>query len=287
MPIPYTTDSLEKIPEIYRALYTEKNDQGETVWIATGMSGVVPRDVHEKFRDNNVALKEQIENLSAVNSKWAEIGDDPDQVKSENLRAKEVLEKLDNKDLIEAENFKNALETKTQAMKDELSGKVAAMERRALEAESKAKQAEESLRQFRLDTEIQSASIDVGVKAKAMVDVRGRALLAGWTLNEQGQPVLRNKSGLVEHGSDGYPLTLREWMRGPLYEEAEHIFEKGTGGGAPGSMSNSNKGLEKYGNVNPFDPKTKNFTIQSQIATENPQLAQQLARQAGVRYPFS
>lgn len=288
MPIPYKTDAFEKIPEAYRELYTEKKDSdGKTVFVATAVEGVVPKETHDNFRDTNLALKQQVEHLLEENRKWAEIGGEPDDVKSELLRARETNEKVQNKDLIAAETFKGALETKTQAFKDELMGKLSAMEKRALEAEAKAKSAEEGLRQFKLDTEIQGASVDVGVRAKAMVDVRNRAVLAGWTLNEEGTPVLKNKStGLVEHGSDGYPLTLREWMQGPLYQEAEHIFEKGTGGGAPGSSNNSINGASKYDNINPWDPKTRNITLQSRIASEDPELAGRMKRQAGVKGAF-
>ena len=285
MAIPYRVDSLEKVPEAFRELYVEKNEGGKISFIA-GVEGVSPKEVVDDFRTNNISLREQVEHLSESTKRWTELGEEPDVVKAELLQLRELKEKVNNKELVAAEGFKTALESKTQAMKDELSGKVSAMEKRALEAEARAKQAEENLKQFRLDTEIQAASIDVGVKAKAMVDVRGRAVLAGWTLNEQGQPVLRNKAtGLVEHGSDGYPLTLREWMRGPLYEEAEHIFEKGTGGGAPGSSNNSANGSQKYP-YNPWAKETRNITLQSKITSEDPMLAEQFKKQAGVRGYF-
>lgn len=280
MPIPYRVDDLEKVPEAYRTLYTEKNDSGKISYIAQ-VEGVSPKDVVDDFRTNNIALREQNEHLLAESRKWQELGAEPDVVKASLLQYNELKQKIEGKELIAAEGFQKAVETKVGSVKEELTGRVSAMEKRALEAEQKAAKAEENLRQFRLDTEIQAASIDVGVKAKAMVDVRNRSVGAGWTLNENNVPVLKDANGIVMLGNDGYPLTLREWMQGPLYEDSEHLFEQGKGGGAPGS----NGGMANGGNKYPYNPweqgRKPNLTLRSQILSENPQLAEQMKRQAG------
>ena len=285
MPIPYRVDDLEKVPEAFRTLYTEKNEGGKVSFIAQ-VEGVSPKDVVDDFRNNNIALREQNEALLAESRKWQELGVEADVAKASLLQFNELKAKIEGKELIAAEGFQRAVETKVGTVKEELTGRVTAMEKRAIEAEQKAAKAQEELRMFRLDTEIQSSAIDTGVKAKAMVDVRGRALLAGWTLSDDGKPVLKDVNGLVVTGNDGYPLGLREWMSGSLYEESEHLFEQGKGGGAPGSNGGGANGLAKYGNTNPWDKKTRNLTLQSQIAIENPTLADQLARQAGVKRLF-
>jgi hypothetical protein len=285
LPIPYRVDDLEKIPEAYRGLYIEKKEADKLFFIAQ-VEGVSPKDVVDDFRNNNIALREQNEALLAESRKWQELGLEADVAKASLLQFNELKAKVEGKELIAAEGFQKAVETKVGTVKEELTGRVAAMEKRAVEAEQKAAKAQEDLRNFKLDTEIQNSAIDVGVRAKAMIDVRTRAKLAGWTLNEQGNPVLKDANGLVVSGADGYPMSLREWMNGPLYEEAEHIFDKSTGGGAPGSNGGGANGLAKFGNINPWDKKTRNLTLQSQIATENPALADQLSRQAGAKRLF-
>jgi hypothetical protein len=280
LPIPYRVDDLEKVPEAFRGLYTEKNEGGKISFIAQ-VEGVSPKDVVDDFRTNNIALREQNEALLAESRKWQEIGAEPDVVKASMLQFQELKQKIEGKELIAAEGFQKAVETKVGTIKDALGGRVSAMEKRALEAEAKAHQAQEELRNFRLDTEIQASAIDVGVRAKAMLDVRGRARLAGWTLDEKGTPILKDGNGIVVLGTDGYPLSLREWMSGPLYEEAEHVFDTSKGGGAPGSNGGSLNGSSKYP-YNPWEQGRKpNLTLRSQILSENPALADQMKRQAG------
>jgi hypothetical protein len=280
LPIPYRVDDLEKVPEAFRGLYTEKNEGGKISFIAQ-VEGVSPKDVVDDFRTNNIALREQNEALLAEQRKWQEIGAEPDVVKASLLQFNELKGKVEGKELIAAEGFQRAVESKVGTIKEELGGRVSAMEKRALEAESKAHLAQEELRNFKLNTEIQASAIDVGVRAKAMIDVLGRARNAGWTLDEKGTPVLKDSNGIVSLGADGYPLALREWMSGPLYEEAEHVFDKSKGGGAPGNSNGSINGASKYP-YNPWESGRKpNLTLRSQILSENPALADQLKRQAG------
>lgn len=280
MPIPYRVDDLEKVPEAFRGLYTEKNEGGKVSFIAQ-VEGVSPKDVVDDFRTNNIALREQNEALLAESRKWQEVGAEPDVVKASMLQFNELKAKIEGKELIAAEGFQKAVETKVGTIKEELGGRVSAMEKRALEAEAKAQQAQEELRTFKLDTEIQASAVDVGIRAKGMIDARTRARIAGWTLDEKGTPILKDANGIVVLGADGYPLALREWMSGPLFEEAEHLFDRSKGGGAPGSNGGSLNGSSKYP-YNPWEAGRKpNLTLRSQILSENPTLADQMKRQAG------
>ena len=282
MAIPYRTGSLETVPEAYRDLYVEKRE-GEKVFYVATVDGVSPKEVVDDFRNNNLSLIEQVRSLGEITKRWNEVGEDPEQVKTELAQLREIHEKVKNKELVAQEGFKTALESKTQAFKDEMTGRLTQMEKKLQEAEREAEKAKNELRQHKLDTEIQAASVEVGVRAKAMIDVRSRAVLAGWTLNDEGQPVLRGKEGIIERGRDGYPLTIREWLQTTLYEAADHMFEKGTGGGSPGHISSNLSGLQKYGGVNPWDEKHRNITMRQRILEEDPQLAAQLRAQVGFR----
>lgn len=285
MGIPFKVKSLEEVPEAYRGLYVEKSDKGEVFHIAQ-IEGAAPKETVDDFRNNNIALREQNEGLLTRDRQWQEIGLEPDVVKASLVQFNELKAKVEGKELIAAEGFQKAVETKVTGFREEMSGRLTAMEKRAIEAENKAKDAENNLRSFKLDTEIQGAAIDVGVRPKAMVDVRNRAVGAGWSVNEQGTPVLKDANGIVMLGKDGYPLTIREWMQGPLYEESDHLFEPSTGGNGRGNTASTNNGLNKYGGVNPWAKETRNITLQSTIAKEDPNLADQLARQAGVKRLF-
>lgn len=285
MTIPFKAKTLEEVPEAYRGLYVEKTDKGETFFIAQ-IDGAAPRETVDEFRNNNIALREQNDGLLSRDRQWQEIGLEPDVVKANLVQFNDLKAQVEDKKLIAAEGFQKALESKVVGFREEMTGKLTATEKRAVDAENRAKESENKLRSYMLDTQIQGAAIDVGVRAKAMVDVRNRAVGAGWAVNDQGTPVLKDSNGITLLGKDGYPLTIREWMQGPLYEESDHLFEPSTGGNGRGNTASSNNGLNKYGGVNPWAKETRNITLQSTIAKEDPNLADQLARQAGVKRSF-
>ena len=56
-------------------------------------------------------------------------------------------------------------------------------------------------------------------------------------------------------------------------------------GGAPGSSNNSANGSQKYP-YNQWAKETRNITLQSKITSEDPMLAEQFKKQAGVRGYF-
>lgn len=83
-----------------------------------------------------------------------------------------------------------------------------------------------------IDNRLMLAAQKAGVKASAVPDVlsRGRTI---YDLNETMDDIVaRDSKGAELYGKNGKVLQPEEWMT-TLAEEAEHLFERGNGSGAP------------------------------------------------------
>lgn len=126
-----------------------------------------------------------------------------------------------------------------------------------------------------IDGSLRSAAVEAGITKTAIEDVvfRGRQV---FNLDEKDRPIPRDPNGNMLVGKDGItPLSAVEWLDS-MKKIAPHWWPPSQGGGAmPGDAG-------KPARVNPWKKESFNLTQQGMIFRDNPELARELMREAGV-----
>jgi hypothetical protein len=246
MALKATIKSLNDVDEAFRSLYVQQGD----VYVLDLDDSDFKAKIGE-FRDNNVALKQEIEKLQKQAGTTDEMRemlkryegiDDPD-------AAREALEKIksiEEKKLIDAGQIDQVVEQRlnerTDRMKRDYESKIEALEKANGDWEAKYQGTHGRLSEVLIDTALQQAVTGVApIKKGAMQDIlsRGRRV---WSLNDQGLPEARNAEGKIMYGKDGKePITQEEWAQSLLYD-APYLFEGNAGGGAGGGGGGGNTG---------------------------------------------
>ncbi len=200
-------DSLDAVEEAFRPLYVEKDGKFHVT-----IDGLVPKTRVDEFRDNNLTLKRQMDELTARYD-----GIDPDVARE--LAAKAAKDR--DKKLIDAGKVEELLAERVGAMKGDYE--------KTLKAEQDAKAAlTRQLEGLVIDNAIRDAAAKTGVRSTAVDDVllRGRMLYKlqdGKAVPMDGDKVIFGKSG------DAMPI--EEWVS-TLVEKAPHLFEPSNGAGS-------------------------------------------------------
>lgn len=218
MALKLTVASLDEVPEEHRALYVEKDGK-----YALPVEGAVEKARLDEFRDGNVALKKQIEELQAKFN-----GIDPE-------AARELLEqqkKQRNKELIEAGKVEELLAERVSSMRAEYENALKALH------EEKSTLAT-TLEGLVIDNALRDAAVKNGVRPSAIEDVllRGKRVFK----LQEGQAVGMDGDRPL-YGKDGSPMSVSEWVSG-LSNQAPHLFEISTGSNAKATNSASGSGV--------------------------------------------
>jgi hypothetical protein len=200
--------SIDEAPEALREFYTEKDGS-----FVLSVEGAVPKDRLDEFRDSNIALKKQIDDLTV---KFGDV----DPAKYRDLLDKEQQQR--EKKLIDAGKVEELLAERTGAMKAEFEKQTKALE---TDRATLTRQLEGLV----IDNGLRDAAAKAGVRPTAIDDVllRGRAIFR----LQDGQAVPMDGDKPV-FGKEGNPMAIGEWV-GSLVEKAPHLFEPSIGGGAP------------------------------------------------------
>lgn len=205
-------DSLDGLSDELKKLYVQKDGK-----FHLDVEGVVPKDRLDEFRNNNIELKKQ---LDEITGKYKDI--DPEQVR-ELLKQDKALKE---KKLLDAGKVEELLEERTKAMKADYDTKIKALTEKDEKATSQ-------LERLLVDNTIQAEAVKAGVRETAMEDVllRGRSRYKV----QDGKAVPVSPDGKIIYGKDGTsPESMTEWLGG-LSSAAPHLFNPSTGGGANGS----------------------------------------------------
>jgi hypothetical protein len=201
--------TLDEVPEAARSFYTEASGGG----FALAVEGVVPKEKVDEFRQNNLALKRQNEELLAKFD-----GIDPD-------AARELLgqqAQLRERKLIEAGKVDELVQERVSGLiKDhQKTLGVLTQERDGLQ---------QQLHTHLVHGEVRTEALKAGVRAAALDDVILRADTV-FRAHEGAPAAFKGKEML--YGKDGVnPLRPAEWI-GTLRDTAPHLFEPSTGSGA-------------------------------------------------------
>lgn len=245
MPLKYKYASKGEVPAEHASLYVERD--GAFVLDA---EGVVDKAKHEEFRQNNIALANQLKRFEGI---------DPDAVR----QLADEKRKLEEAAQLKAGEVDKVIDARLKTARadwDKQHGVVVA-ERDALHGR---------LTAIQIDQAVVSEATKRGLRPTAIPDITSRARLTFKLVDGVPQAFDGEK---IRTGKDGVsPMTLAEWVDA-LVSDAPHLFEANAGGGAAGSSSG---GAGNRSVKNPFRKETWNITEQMKIEKSDPQLAARL-----------
>lgn len=218
MTLKATYAKLEEIPEAHREFYVEKDGK-----FSLTVEGLVSKDRLDEFRETNVALKKQVEEL---NEKFTDI--DPELYRE----MREKAEKERTKKLIAADKVDEVVADAVKAAR-------AGFDKQLKGVEDEKRKLNIQLESLLIDNSVRDSAAKSGVRAGAVEDVLLRArqvfkVVDGKAVAFDGDKQL--------FGSTGDPLTVTEYITGKLTESAPHLFEPSQGGGARKAEGGSSGG---------------------------------------------
>lgn len=233
MKLKSVVDTLESVPEALRELYAERDGKFH-LDLDGEPSGFVPKGKLDEFRNNNVTLMKQLEELKGRSLTPEEL--------EEYKKIKEERQKMADKELIDKGDFEKLLEQRTSRMKSEYERQIQALQEATDAMEAELIEANEQLAGTLITSEISKAISAVGALRKgAMDDVIARAQRV-WTF-EEGKILPKDHEGTTIFGKDGKgPMSMPEWCQS-LAESAPYLFESSQGGNANGNSQGGGGGL--------------------------------------------
>lgn len=212
MALKFEVESLDNVDEAHRSLYTEQNGK-----FVLAVDGVVPKTKLDEFRNNNVDLKRQ---LDEVNGKFKDI----DPVLYRELTSEH--QKLKDKKLIDAGKIDELVDERVKTLRSTLEG-----ERDGYKAQAQTTRAR--LESLLIDNEVSRFALESGCVETALDDIVSRARTQ-FKLDKDDRAVAMDGEKII-YGADGTsPMTIKEWMSA-LVTKAPHLFKGSSGGGAGGS----------------------------------------------------
>lgn len=240
-----------EIPAGLENLYVERDGA-----FVLDVEGVAAKSVVDEFRNNNIALKQQLTDFQ----KRFE-GIEPDVARA----ALDAKRKLDEGELLKRGDVDTILQPR-----------LAPVLKRATEAETALAAANARLVELQVNQTALAAAGKRGLRPTAVPDLAQRAQRVFKLVN--GAVVAMESDGQTPKvGKDGVtPLSIDAWVDG-LVTDAPHLFETNSGGGAVGSSAGGVGGVK-----NPWAKATWNLTDQMLATRTDPKRAEQLKAAAGV-----
>jgi len=256
------TKDITEIPEAARGLYKETGDGDDKVWVLQNdfiPEGMTPKEKLDEFRNSNLALKSQNEDLI---KKFGNID-----LEAYN-KAVEQQRLLEEKELLKKGDVDAIVESRVKEMKELHSQEIQ-------KVSSERDTAASRLQDLEINQVVMSAATSKKALTGALPDIISRAKTV--FVYKEGS-ILPMKDGQTWYGPDGVtPITIPEWVD-RLSVEAAHLFQNSTGSGA---SNHGSAGVSGHPKLNPYKKgKGWNLTKQGQLEQSNPSLASQLRKEA-------
>lgn len=231
-------ESLDQLPEGLREAATT-NELGKVV------VNVVPKAKLDEFRENNIKIVKERDDLAALAGKAKEIlGTEDFEAAAANLNElRTTHQRVKDGQLVENKGLEEALQERTTKMREEYSAEVTKHASEAKGWKDKFTAVDQKLRRTHVDRAITDVVLDEnnGVHPKALTDILSRAY-GVFEVSDDGK-LTAKRGDAVLYGSDGAtPLSAKEWILG-LKEEAPYFFKGSNGGGASGADGKSINGM--------------------------------------------
>jgi len=269
-------DKKESVPEAQLGLYKEN---GEGKWVLDlEIDGLTPTKRVDDFRETNLKLVGRLKEYG--DSEYGEGDMTP-------ARVTELVTK--EKDFV-AGNTKNKEEVeKLVDQRTEEMRKTHDREKKALN--DKNAELTGKLQKISIESKAIEAAIPLGLKKTAADDLVMRVLKV-FKMDENGNPVAYEADGrTARFGSSGERLTIEEFVKNGATDKEQgfaHLFaDSGGAGGDPTKRGSRDGGGGDDGGYNPWiNDASKgiipNRTEQNKIIKSDPDLAERMAKRAGV-----
>jgi hypothetical protein len=226
--VPFLT--LQDVPEELQPFAKEVEGGDGNVVV-----NVVAQEKLNEFRDNNIAVLKERDELKTKNSTLEGIvGDDTDKFtdKLEELRSLE--QRVKDGQLSDSTDIEEAIQKRTSQVIDNYDEQIKKVREESALWRGKAAEKEALLRQKDVERAITDAvlSPNSGARTDALPDILTRAFKV---FSVEDGKVLRKDGESTVYGSDGIsPLTPLEWLTTDLKGQASYLFKDSSGGGAGG-----------------------------------------------------
>jgi len=230
--------SLSEVPESLRGSAKESEDGKYIVKVA-------PADKIQEFRENNVKLSQQRDDLVGKVTKYEQVTgvalDDLPTGKLDDFA--KMLEKLRDTSkrvadgaLVENTSLEEAAAARVTEVTNNLKAQLAEMARDRDAQKERAKSADERANQMQVENSIRLAASDPDV---AMLDKAVNLVLPSafkvFRVDDGGKLMPKTADGTVIYGSDGVtPMSVKEWLL-KQRDDNGFLFKGSQGGGASGS----------------------------------------------------
>jgi hypothetical protein len=270
-----SVDSLDKIPEPLRPFYVPDEKTGK--FVAQVEGHYVPATKLVEFRDNNIEVKQRLNEAEQAMATYRALGEDPKALEEEVAELRKIKQRLSDNELVDKKGWETALSQRTEQMKQTLEGQINALKEQVTTLKTERDTAVSENKRIVVHGDLTRAAVAAGVLPDAIPDLLSRADRSGWTRNDKGEVVLFDtKTNSFVYGSNGVDyITPEEWVLS-LKQSARHYFNIPFGGGASGSDS-------FVAGKNPWSKDGWDDMAQAAAYRADPIKAEQLAKAAGSR----
>jgi hypothetical protein len=265
----YWYEKESDVPADKKDLYEEKElstKPGEAAakrWVLK-VEGVILKEIHAEFRENNRLLKSENDSLK---EKLTGI-DDPE-------RARALLKVAKDVELDDAEKYLKKggvdamIQERVKATKED-------MDKKLTDEKTARAKAEQALDREVINNTFLGAcsklSLQPGAETMILRQVEGQ-----W-VRKDGKIVLLDANGTPRSNKDGSgDLGPTEWLQETLLKQHPYLVKESSGAGASGGGSSGTGGQS---NTNPFKKETWNLTEQMKLVKSDPAKAARLQQAA-------
>lgn len=219
----------EEIPEGLREEAKENGDSWEV--------NLVLKSKLDEFRDNNIKIAEERDDLKSKNESLAKIvGEDAEGFAEELEKLRSTAQQVEDGKLKGNDAIETEVTNRVNNMKASLEEQISALTKKNGELSNSLKDSDTRYKNSMVDRYITDAVLreENGVQSSALADIISRAR-GTFRVNEEGEVVAMKGDGVILYGADGTsPMTADEWI-GSLKTQAPHFFKGNTGGSAGGN----------------------------------------------------
>lgn len=206
---------------------------------------VVPAAKIDEFRDNNISLSKQRDELLAkLTPLHGIVGDDVEGFTKSLEELRQTAQRVKDGELKETRSIEEALHKRTEELRKDYDTRLQTVGKEGAAWRSKYEGLDTQYRRSLVANAITQAAMhkDSGVNPAAIGDVT-RAAYETFKVGDDGKLVPMDGEATI-YGSDGItPMTPSEWL-GKLKESKSHYFLQSNGGGAGGDgQGGANKKL--------------------------------------------
>lgn len=209
---------------------------------------VVPNKVHSGFRDNNIALAKERDDLKGKLTPWAEAFPEltVDKVQEELVNLRALKQQVDDGTLKGSDAVNKAVEARVKSVQDGWDSTKKNLEKAAQDSATLAKNWEGKFKGVLLDQAVSTLVVagDSKFAPSSLADIQARAR-AVWKVSDDGKLALMDGDVPVYSKKEpGTPMPIKEWLE-ELGKSAPHFLKPSAGGGASGGRGQGNFGMSQ------------------------------------------